>query len=66
MYLEGRSLSTSDLSEAGGRTEQREGGGKLLRRDGGRSEMRAVFYLNGCWMMVVAGLGFELIKSGDG
>ncbi|KAM7385066.1 hypothetical protein PAMP_001164 [Pampus punctatissimus] len=30
-----------------------------------RSEMEAVFYLSGCWMMVVTVLGYELIRSGD-
>lgn len=65
MYLWGRSLphSISYLSEADRWSEEEEGGRKLLRRDGRRREMQAMFYLNGYWMMVVTGLGFELIGS---
>lgn len=36
------------------------------RRTRGEEEVEAVFYLNGCWMMVVTGPGLELIRSGDG
>lgn len=34
-----------------------------MRGDRGRDEMEAVFYLNGCLMMVRTGLVFELIES---
>lgn len=27
--------------------------------------MKAVFYLNGCWTMVMTGLEFELSRTGD-